>query len=85
MKELTLDTASSRTNSVDREKSLKEYELTVVKKEQTAYENRLKQIIQEARAKGTQTAHKMLEPLGVVGLDSRKVGSSLTSKNHNRT
>jgi hypothetical protein len=30
---------------VDREKSLKEYEMTVVKKEQSAYENRLKQII----------------------------------------
>lgn len=72
---------------MDREKSLKEYEMTVVKKEQSAYENRLKQIIQEARAKGTQTAHKMLEPLGF-GLDSNsKIGgsSSLTSKNHSRT
>jgi hypothetical protein len=72
---------------VDREKSLKEYEMTVVKKQQTAYENRLKQIISEARAKGTQTAHKMLEPLGV-GLESSgkiKGSSSLTSKNHNRT
>jgi hypothetical protein len=74
---------------VDREKSLKEYEMTVVKKEQTAYENRLKQIISEARAKGTTTAHKMLEPLGY-GLDSTKkiVGSgssSSTTKNHSRS
>ena len=74
---------------MDREKSLKEYEMTVVKKEQTAYENRLKQIISEARAKGTHTAHKMLEPLGY-GLDSttKIVGggsSSLTAKNHSRS
>ncbi len=83
-RDITLETRSSRTDS---DKQLKKYDETVVIKQKTAYENRLKQIIKEARAKGTKSAHKILEPL--IGEENvSKItsgGNSSLNKSHSRT
>jgi hypothetical protein len=52
-RDLSKVTVSSRTNTMDRQLELEEYEHTVVEGKKDEYKNRLQQIIKQARQKGT--------------------------------
>ena len=61
-RDLSKVTVSSKTNTMDRQLELEEYEHTVVEEKKAEYNNRLQQIIKQARQKGNKSALNIIKP-----------------------